>query len=111
MEGWSGMKAFKKTSGGVIAALGLLGASVSVLGDEGVEQPASSEVSSGSAVSESASESSPLMSKPRPTAGKKGRRREQKETEGSQAPGRFQADTIIKSVYTRDGQPLEVDPD
>ncbi len=42
---------------------------------------------------------------------KKGKRREQKETEGSEAPGRFEADTILKSPYTVDGQPLEVDPD
>ena len=42
---------------------------------------------------------------------KKGKRREQKETEGTEAPGRFEADTILKSPYHVDGQPLEVDPD
>jgi hypothetical protein len=42
---------------------------------------------------------------------KRGKRREQKETEGSEAPERFEADTILKSPYSLDGQPLEVDPD
>lgn len=37
--------------------------------------------------------------------------REQKDTEGSEAPGRFEADTILKSQYQLNGQPLEVDPD
>jgi len=54
---------------------------------------------------------SPLLSEQLRTSKKKGKRREQKETEGSEAPGRFEADTILKSPYTRDGQPLEVDPD
>jgi hypothetical protein len=52
---------------------------------------------------------------PTPTAniGKSPRKkfREQKETEGSEAPGRFEANTIIKSEYQLNGQPLEVDPD
>ena len=42
---------------------------------------------------------------------KRGPRREQKETEGTEAPERFEADTIIKSPYSVDGKPLEVDPD
>jgi hypothetical protein len=44
---------------------------------------------------------------------KKGRirRTREKETEGTQAPNRFEADTVIKSKYQLDGQPLEVDPD
>ncbi len=42
---------------------------------------------------------------------KRGKRREQKETEGSEAPDRFEADTILKSQYHDRGQPLEVDPD
>ena len=35
----------------------------------------------------------------------------EKEAEGTQAPNRFEADTVIKSQYKLDGQPLEVDPD
>ncbi len=35
----------------------------------------------------------------------------QKDAEGSIAPNRFDADTVIKSKYTLDGKPLEVDPD
>lgn len=41
----------------------------------------------------------------------KGKRIREKEAEGSEAPGRFEADTVIKSKYHLDGQPLEVDPD
>jgi len=33
------------------------------------------------------------------------------DTEGSEAPGRFEADTILKSPYKLKGVPLEVDPD
>jgi hypothetical protein len=40
-----------------------------------------------------------------------GKRAGEKEAEGTQAPNRFQADTVIKSQYKLDGQPLEVDPD
>jgi hypothetical protein len=32
-------------------------------------------------------------------------------TEGTQAPNRFEATSTLKSNYTLDGQPLEVDPD
>ncbi|MBS1961659.1 MAG: hypothetical protein JST04_05555 [Bdellovibrionales bacterium] len=46
-----------------------------------------------------------------PLIQRRGRRREQKETEGTEAPGRFEADTILKSPYSVGGQPLEVDPD
>ena len=42
---------------------------------------------------------------------KKAKRVEQKENEGTQAKGRFEADTILKSEYQLNGQPLEVDPD
>lgn len=47
------------------------------------------------------------------SARKKGRvkRFREKEAEGTQAPNRFEADTVIKSQYQLDGQPLEVDPD
>jgi hypothetical protein len=35
----------------------------------------------------------------------------EKETEGTEAPDRFEADTVIKSQYQFDGKQLEVDPD
>lgn len=41
----------------------------------------------------------------------KGKRTREKETEGSQAPNRFEAGTVLKSRYELDGRPLEVDPD
>ena len=37
--------------------------------------------------------------------------REKEATEGTEALDRFEANTIIKSRYTLDGQSLEVDPD
>ena len=41
-----------------------------------------------------------------------GQRREAaKDADGSTAPNRFEAETVIKSRYTLDGKPLEVDPD
>jgi hypothetical protein len=42
---------------------------------------------------------------------KKGRVTREKEAEGTEAPNRFEADTVLKSQYRLDGQPLEVDPD
>ncbi len=42
---------------------------------------------------------------------KRGKRVEVKETEGTQALDRFEADTILKSQYYLNGQSLEVDPD
>jgi hypothetical protein len=41
----------------------------------------------------------------------KGNRAREKETEGTEAPNRFEADTVIKSQYKLNGEPLEVDPD
>lgn len=41
----------------------------------------------------------------------KGRFVREKEAEGTKAPDRFEADTVIKSKYQHNGQPLEVDPD
>lgn len=35
----------------------------------------------------------------------------EKETEGTEALDRFEAETVLKSKYQIDGQPLEVDPD
>jgi hypothetical protein len=46
-----------------------------------------------------------------PSAKPKRRGPREKEAEGTQAPNRFQADTVIKSQYKLDGQSLEVDPD
>jgi len=34
-----------------------------------------------------------------------------KDAEGTEAPNRFQAETIIKSGYSLEGKKLEVDPD
>ncbi len=51
---------------------------------------------------------------PAPTASRKPRRTlapAQKDAEGTEAPNRFQADTVIKSTYKLEGKTLEVDPD
>ena len=42
---------------------------------------------------------------------KGGKRRSEKDAEGTEAADRFEADTVIKSKYKLDGQSLEVDPD
>lgn len=39
------------------------------------------------------------------------KRTREKEAEGTEARDRFKADTVIKSKYKLDGEPLEVDPD
>ncbi|MFN7684998.1 MAG: hypothetical protein ACK5QT_06260 [Oligoflexia bacterium] len=44
----------------------------------------------------------PQPTRPRPTL---------REAEGTEAPNRFEAETVIKSYYQQNGQPLEVDPD
>lgn len=49
--------------------------------------------------------------KPRQARTVKGKRFREKETEGTEARNRFQADTVLKSKYEHNGQPLEVDPD
>ena len=59
-----------------------------------------------SPVAEDASVSAPTNKKK-----KRAPRVEQKENEGTQAKNRFEADTILKSEYHVNGQPLEVDPD
>lgn len=56
-------------------------------------------------------ESSPSKATAPSAQPKRGKRPGEKETDGSQAPNRFEADTVIKSKYRVDGQPLEVDPD
>ena len=53
-------------------------------------------------------------SAPPAAAGKKSRRNlipAQKDAEGTEAPNRFHADTVIKSTYKLEGKTLEVDPD
>ncbi len=46
------------------------------------------------------------------TLKKKGKRsRAETEAEGTEAPNRFEADTVIKSRYQLNGEQLEVDPD
>lgn len=47
----------------------------------------------------------------RKTKLKGGKRTREKDADGTEAPNRFQADTVIKSQYKLNGQPLEVDPD
>ena len=42
---------------------------------------------------------------------RKAKRKSEKEAEGSEARNRFEADTVIKSKYQLNGDPLEVDPD
>lgn len=42
---------------------------------------------------------------------KGGKGTREKDTDGTEAPDRFKADTVIKSQYKLNGQPLEVDPD
>ena len=51
----------------------------------------------------------PVPQKKRTPKGRRGVDR--KETEGTTAPNRFEADTVIKSQYKLNGEPLEVDPD
>lgn len=55
-------------------------------------------------------EEQPVVPKPAPKK-TKGRRIREKETEGTEALGRFEADIVIESQYQLNGQPLEVDPD
>jgi len=51
----------------------------------------------------------PPQQKKRTSKGRRGVDR--KETEGTTAANRFEADTVIKSQYKLNGEPLEVDPD
>ena len=37
--------------------------------------------------------------------------RDQKDADGTEAPDRFEANTVIRSQYHLDGEQLEVDPD
>ncbi|NDD91067.1 hypothetical protein EBZ37_03155 [bacterium] len=63
------------------------------------------------AASPSPTATSKASKKDQKSAGKKKSREASKETDGSVALDRFEADTVIKSQYTLDGKPLEVDPD
>jgi hypothetical protein len=54
-----------------------------------------------------ASPQAPARRKP----SKKGPRLRERETEGTEAADRFEADTVIKSKYQLNGEQLEVDPD
>ncbi|MGK5089737.1 hypothetical protein WDW86_19470 [Bdellovibrionota bacterium FG-2] len=59
-------------------------------------------------------ESAPAPESPteKPTKNKKkGTKTGDKETEGTQARNRFEADTVIRSKYQLNGEQLEVDPD
>jgi len=53
----------------------------------------------------------PTPSAPTPSSSPVRRKLLEKEAEGTKAPNRFEAEIVIKSQYTLDGQPLEVDPD
>jgi hypothetical protein len=87
-----------------ILLLGLVGFSGARAEESPAEVAAPSPVPVPSTIPEVMKRKSPLIQK-------RGKRREQKETEGSEAPNRFEADTILKSPYVDGGQPLEVDPD
>lgn len=77
------------------------------------QAPPPSESSDVSPDSPSRRESAPKSS-PKSTQGnakKKGTKLRDRETEGTQALDRFEAETVIKSRYQHNGQSLEVDPD
>jgi hypothetical protein len=74
---------------------------------------AADEADSGTASPAPASQASPdpnAVTKAKTSSGGAKRSRE-KEAEGTEARDRFKADTVIKSKYKLDGEPLEVDPD
>lgn len=55
---------------------------------------------------------SPLAPSPTSTRRPRDAKRDSgKDAEGTAAPNRFEAEIVIKSQYTLDGKPLEVDPD
>jgi hypothetical protein len=53
----------------------------------------------------------PTQSAAAHTKSKKAVEKREKETDGTTAPNRFEADTVIKSQYKHEGEQLEVDPD
>lgn len=88
-------------------ALVLASALPAFAGDES-PVPEPSPLATPSAVPEPAAQPSPTTRNPPPS---RTARTSEKEAEGSQAPNRFEADSVIKSRYQLDGEPLEVDPD
>lgn len=64
-----------------------------------------------SPVAEAGSASAPAAEAAKPATRRKRSRQVDRETEGTEALGRFEADTVIKSSYQLNGEPLEVDPD
>jgi hypothetical protein len=53
----------------------------------------------------------PEQSAPAHLKSKKAPVKSEKETDGTTAANRFEADTVIKSQYKHEGEQLEVDPD
>lgn len=65
-----------------------------------------------SAVAAPTAEESPLPRPKKKTEKRRVRRTpHEKETEGTEALDRFEAETVLKSKYQVEGQSLEVDPD
>jgi hypothetical protein len=93
----------------------LAAASSGIAGADEAVPAASTESPPVSSAPAADAEASPdLPSPPKPaTKGKRvrGERAQKDATEGTEALGRFEADTVLKSKYQLDGQPLEVDPD
>jgi hypothetical protein len=74
---------------------------------EGTPAPAASAASGGAPSGGEAAAPAPAQ----PKKGGRVRERAPKDTEGTEALGRFEANTVIKSQYKLGGEPLEVDPD
>jgi hypothetical protein len=72
------------------------------------QQPAAPTVTAPAGDSEPEAPSSQPRSKP---SSKKRVKNREKETEGTEAADRFEANTVIKSKYELNGEHLEVDPD
>jgi hypothetical protein len=85
------------------------------VGTGSAENPASANqgsAKSATAPMTPAAEASPTQEKKSKKNQSKGKRvREREQEEGTQAPDRFEANTVIKSKYYYNGEPLEVDPD
>ena len=60
---------------------------------------------------EAGSASAPVAEAAKSSERRKRSRQIDRETDGTEALGRFEADTVIKSSYQLNGEPLEVDPD
>lgn len=69
-------------------------------------------VSSAEATGQTSDQSNAQATEKKPVKkAKGGKGTREKDADGSEAPDRFKADTVIKSQYKLNGQPLEVDPD